>query len=272
MMRAMAETTAFSFEDLFHADEYLYFLKETIDEENTPLQIDFAEKALEMSPPMRVIDLGCGHGRHTNELSRRGYKAVGIDTIQGFVDVATADAEKESLASQFVKGDLRGFRAEEIFDRAICLFDVLGFFSDEDHEVILRNAFDALMPGGRLLLDLRTREWMMRIPPVSVHDKGNGDLMIDRVQFDIESGRLVDQRTFVRAGKVRSVTFSVRLYTYTEMKTILRSVGFQVDAVYGGFDGSPLHLAKPRTLILATKPRRIAAPVTAPGVPGASRP
>jgi SAM-dependent methyltransferase len=252
----MSEVTEYAFEDLFHADEYLYFLEETLAEENTPLQIDFLERVTGMAPPMRVLDLGCGHGRHSNELARRGYKPVGIDLVAGFIHVAEAEAAREGLGSQFVHADLRQFRSEEIFDRALCLFDVLGFFSDEDHELILHNAFSALRPGGKLVLDVRTREWMTRIPPVSVHDKGNGDMMIDRVAFDIESGRLVDKRTFVRDGKVRSVTFSVRLYAYTELRAILRQIGFVVEAVYGGYDGGPLTLAKNRTLVVARKPEK----------------
>lgn len=252
----MTDVTQFAFEDLFHADEYLYFLEETLKEENTPAQIDFVERVLGMSPPMRVLDLGCGHGRHSNELARRGYKPVGIDLIEGFLDVARKESEAEGLSPQFVQADLRSFRSEEIFDRAICLFDVIGFFADEDHELILHNTLSALAPGGKLLLDLRTREWMTRIPPVSVHDKGNGDMMIDRVAFDMESGRLVDRRTFVRGGKVRSVTFSVRLYAFTEIRTLLKMIGFDVEAVYGGYDGSPLTIAKNRTLIVATKPAK----------------
>jgi SAM-dependent methyltransferase len=248
------EPAQFSFDDLFHADEYLYFFEETLREENTPGQIDFVERTLELSPPARILDLGCGHGRHTNELARRGYRAVGVDLVEGFLEVARKDAATAGGEARFVRGDLRAFRTDQPFDAAICLFDVLGFFSDEDHEQILRNSFEALAPGGRLLLDLRTRECMVRIPNVSVHDKGNGDLMIDRVAFDIESGRIVDQRTFVRGGNVRTVAFSVRLYAFTEIRTILRAVGFRVEKGYGGYDGSPLSTMRPRTLVVAQKP------------------
>lgn len=248
------ERLHFPFEDLFRADEYLYFMEETLALEDTPGQIDFIERALEMKPGMRVVDMGCGHGRHTNELARRGYKAVGIDLVPGFIEVAVAHAASIGVEPQYVEGDLRGFRADGAFDRALCLFDVLGFFDDEDHDLILHNAFTALAPGGKLLLDLRTREFMVRIPPIAVTDKGNGDMMIDRVAFDIETGRIVDQRTFIRAGTVRTVSFSVRLYAYTEIRSILRAIGFRVEAAYGDFGGGPLSAGKPRTLVVATKP------------------
>jgi len=244
----------FSFDDLFHADEYLYFLADTLREENTPAQVDFIERALSLAPPMRVLDLGCGHGRHTNELARRGYAAVGIDIVEGFLELARRDAEALGVAPEFVHGDIRAFRAEGAFDRALMLFDVIGFFEDQDNELILRNTFEALAPGGKLLLDLRTREWVTRIPAASVVDKGNGDMMVDRVMFDLETGRLVDRRTFIRGNEVRTVAFSVRLYTYTEMRSILQSVGFRVVRGYGGYDDTPVTLARPRTLIVAEKP------------------
>jgi SAM-dependent methyltransferase len=248
------ERQHFSFDDLFHADEYLYFLADTLREENTPRQVDFIERALELAPEMRILDLGCGHGRHSNELARRGYKVVGMDIVEGFLEIARRDAEGLGVAPEFVRGDIRSFRVEGGFDRVLMLFDVIGFFDDEENEVILRNAYEALNPGGKLLLDLRTREWVARIPAASVVDKGNGDMMVDRVAFDIETGRLVDQRTFIRGGEARNVSFSVRLYTYTEMRSILRAIGFRVSRAFGGYEETPLTLARPRTLIVAEKP------------------
>lgn len=250
------ERQHFPFEEIFRADEYLYFMEETLAAEDTAAQIDFIERALALRPGMRVVDMGCGHGRHTNELARRGYKAVGIDLVPGFLEVAARDATTLGVEPQFVEGDLRGFRADDTFDAALCLFDVLGFFEDEDSELILHNAFTALARGGKLLLDLRTREFVVRIPPIAITDKGNGDMMIDRVAFDVTSGRIVDQRTFIRDGAVRSIAFSVRLYAYTEIRSILRAIGFHVEAVFGDYQGGALSAGKPRTLIVATKPVR----------------
>jgi hypothetical protein len=79
-------------------------------------------------------------------------------------------------------------------------------------------------------------------------------MMIDRHHFDPETGRLVDQRTYVRGGRTRNVAFSVRIYSYTEMRLILRQVGFEVAGVYGAWDGSPPTIASTRLLILARKP------------------
>jgi hypothetical protein len=94
---------------------------------------------------------------------------------------------------------------------------------------------------------------MVRVPACAVTDMGNGDLMIDRHHFDIATGRFVDRRTYLRGGKQREVMFSVRLYAFTEIRLILHSVGFEIEGVFGGFDGSPLSANKPRTVVVCRK-------------------
>jgi SAM-dependent methyltransferase len=262
----MPESVHFDFAELFDAEEYLYFMADSLREEDTPRQVDFLEKVLSMTRPMHVLDLGCGHGRHTNELARRGHRAVGVDLVEGFVDLARNEALRDGLSSEFHHGDMGAFEADGVFDRVVCLFDAFGFFDDAHALATLRNVHRALVPDGRFFLDLRTREWMLRVPPVNVVDKGNGDLMIDRNHFDLETGRFVDRRTTVRGGRTREVAFSVRLYSFTEIRFVLETLGFAVEAAYGGFDGSPLSVQRSRTLVVARK----VAPAPPASVHGAS--
>ncbi|MDO9019686.1 MAG: methyltransferase domain-containing protein [Deltaproteobacteria bacterium] len=245
----------FRFEDLFDPAEYLHFLADTLRAEDTDAQVDFAVRALGLMPGAPVVDLGCGHGRHSIALARRGHPVVGVDLVEGFVTMAREAAAREGLVAEFVHGDLRSFTvAPPAFDGAVCLFDAFGWFDDDDQLRILRNVFAMLRPGARLLLDLRTREFVTRLAPVSVTDAPGGDLMVDRHRFDLESGRLIDTRTTVRDGRTRTVTFSVRVYAYTEIRLMLRAVGFEVERVYGGFDGAPLSALRPRTLVVARRP------------------
>lgn len=248
-------SAALRFEDLFDPDEYFHFLAETLRAEDTDGQVDFAARALSLRPGAPVVDLGCGHGRHALAFARRGHPVVGVDAVAAFVALAREAAAREGLRAEFVHGDLRTFAVNDPpFEGAVCLFDAFGWFDDDAQLGILRNVFALLRPGGRLLLDLRTREFVTRIAPVSVTDAPGGDVMIDRHHFDLESGRLVDTRTTIRGGKSRTVTFSVRVYAYTEIRAMLRAAGFEVERVYGGFDGAPLSAARPRTLVVARRP------------------
>lgn len=248
----------FDFAHLFDAEEYLYFMEESLREERTDDQIAFLEKHLELKPGMKVVDLGCGHGRHVIGLAEKGYDCVGVDLVEGFLDVARKTAEERGVKASFVRGDMGSFGAEYTFDRAICLFDAFGFFDDAHAINTLLCVHRALEENGLFLLDLRTREWMTRLPQVAITDKGNGDMMIDRHHFDIATGRFIDRRTYVRDGKQREVMFSVRLYAFTEIRLILQSVGFEVLAAFGGWDGSPISALKSRTLVLARKGKPVA--------------
>ncbi len=250
----MSSDASYTFDDLFDAEEYLYFLEQTLKEEDTPKQCDFIEATLSLAPGSRLLDLGCGHGRHVIELSARGHQAMGIDLVAGFLEHAAREAEARGVKVGLAQGDIRSFESDAEFDGIICLFDAFGFFPDDDNAQVLMNAFKALAPGKSLLLDVRPREVLTRLPPVAVLDMGNGDMMIDRHHFDVESGRLIDRRTYVRGGKSRSVAFSVRLYTFTELRLILRSIGFEVGGVYAGYDGAPITVQSTRMLILARKP------------------
>lgn len=243
----------FQFDEVFDAEEYLYFYADTLREEDTPRQVEVVERELGLAPGARVVDLGCGHGRHSNELARRGYHVLGVDLVMGFLELARAEARKDGLVVDYALGDVRSLGANALFDHAIGLFDAFGFLDDAGNEEWLRAAADALVPGGRLLLDVRNRDWIVRnILPVTVLDKGE-DLMIDRHTFDTTSGRLVDRRTYVRGGRARTVTFSIRLYSLTELTLLLRAAGFTVERAWGGWDGAPLSMARNRMLVLARK-------------------
>jgi len=249
----MADAVHYDFSQLFDADEYLYFMEDTLRAENTPAQVDFIERALALAPRQQVVDLGCGHGRHAIELARRGYRVTGIDLSESFIGAATSAALAAGVDARFFHCDIGAFEVETGFDAAICLFDAFGFFDDAHCLRALQNTRAALLPGGVLLLDLRTREWMLRQPPVTVVDKGNGDLMIDRQHFDVETGRLVDRRTMLRGATRRDVAFSVRLFSFTEIRSLLSAAELEITAAYGGFDGAPLSPDRPRTLIVARR-------------------
>lgn len=237
---------------LIDAEEYLHFMARSLAAEDTPAQVSFVERALAMQPPMRVLDLGCGHGRHANELARRGYRVLGVDLVDGFLAIARQDAASAGLDVAFERLDMAEVAHVAAFERAVCLYDAFGWSDDAHQRRTLAAVARALVPGGRLLLDLRTREYMSRLPPAAVLDLDNGDLMIDRHHFDARTGRFVDHRTYLRGTRRRDVTFSIRIWAYTEIVAVLEQAGFVVEAAFGGFDGAEMSPQRARTLLVCT--------------------
>jgi SAM-dependent methyltransferase len=243
----------FDFEALFDADDYLHFYEDTLASEDAAGQVSFLDRELDLRAPMKILDLGCGHGRHANELSARGHEVVGIDLVKGFWDRAAADAARRGLSAQYIHGDYRDLPWAEEFDRAICMFDAFGFFRDEENMGALAGVARALKPSGMFCLDIRNRDWMVRnILPTTVLEKGD-DLMIDRHFFDTATGRLVDRRILVRGGVVKHLPFSIRLYSFSEIGLLLGAVGLRVVAAYGDFGGAPVSMQQNRMIVISQK-------------------
>jgi len=243
----------FDWEEVFDVDDYLHFYEDTLRSERTLHQVDVLVSHLEMSPGMRVLDVGCGHGRHALEFARRGFDVWGLDRMTGFLELAKRDAAREGLDVTFELGDAREIEHEGSFDRVLCLFDVFGLHNEEENREVLRRITRALKPGGRACIDVRNRDWIVRaLLPVTVMQKGP-DLMVDRHVFDPISGRLVDYRLMVRDGRTKEARFSVRLYHFTELRELLGSVGLTVTEAFGTWDGEPIGLQHNRMVLMCEK-------------------
>ena len=75
--------------------------------ERTLAQVDFVVKAAELSSGAAVLDLCCGHGRHSIELAQRGYRVVGLDISEPSLDLARAAAGEAGVEIEFIQGDMR---------------------------------------------------------------------------------------------------------------------------------------------------------------------
>lgn len=124
-----------------------------------------------------VVDLGCGIGRHTLELARRGIRSVGIDYSQKQIEHALKTASDQKLNNcEFVCQDLRTLDQKEKYDLALCLYDVIGSFPEEnDNRSIIRTAYDSLKHGGYLALSVMNMELTDSLVP----DSQKGDVLHD---------------------------------------------------------------------------------------------
>ena len=84
----------FNFEETFNSEEYLYFYRDFLTPERLKQEIDFLIKYAELSQPLEILDLACGHGRHSNVLAQHGHKVTGIDITDGFLEIAKEEASK----------------------------------------------------------------------------------------------------------------------------------------------------------------------------------
>ena len=99
--------------------------------ERTPVEIDRLEALLAVRPPLRILDLPCGQGRHAIELARRGYDVTGVDLSPFLLKVAEERARADGIRVRWLAGDMRHPIVGESFDVVLNLFTSLGYFADE---------------------------------------------------------------------------------------------------------------------------------------------
>lgn len=246
-------------EDRFDVDEtfdedYLYFYAH-LTPELSERQADLIWRLLDMEPGMQVLDLACGHGRIANRLAARGARVTGLDRSSMFLELARREAEETGVTVDYVEGDMRAIPWEERFDRVVSWFTSFGYFPDEENREVLRQMHAALRPGGRSLIELIHRDWMMgHLREQIVVERGD-DHLVDHNRFDPSSGRIQTERVIVRGGRVRRFRFFTRQLTFTELRGWFEQTGFEDVEGYGE-DGEPLGLDHRRMVVTARRPTR----------------
>jgi 2-polyprenyl-3-methyl-5-hydroxy-6-metoxy-1,4-benzoquinol methylase len=156
----------------------------------TRQEIEFVFEALSLAAGDRVLDVGCGPGRHAHELARRGVVVHGVDISQRFIDLATNAAPP---GATFERLDARALLFQAEFDAAICLCQgAFGLMTvDGDDEAVLSGIAAALKPGGMLALSAFSSYFAVRYHQSAMFDAVSG-ISHERTQVRDEQGRAVE--------------------------------------------------------------------------------
>jgi len=209
------------------------------DEKLTRQEVDFLVATLDLDKSASILDLCGGHGRHSLELSRRGFKNVTVlDYSRYLIELGKERAKEEKLNTVFVQGDARNTGLPgQSFQFIIIMASSFGYFAnEEENKKILNEAFCLLMSKGTLLLDLPDRDYVLRnFKPFSCH-KINEDIMVSRERELV--GDLICSRETVtskRGSYIRDRTYCTRLYSPEKISGLLNSAGFASITCQGNF-------------------------------------
>jgi SAM-dependent methyltransferase len=223
----------------------------------TVAEADFIEALLDLTPGARVLDLGCGTGRHTVELAARGYAVTGVDLSQGMLNEASEAIARAGVSAELVKCDATSFEPIEPFDVALCLCEgSLGLLATADdpleHDLaILRTIYRALRPRGRFVLTALNGLRMAR-------QCGPDDVAAGR--FDPATLTERHPLEWSDAGGKHVMEVRERGFVPSELALLCHAAALRVDHVWGGTAGDwgrrPVDPDEMEIMVVGHRPER----------------
>jgi SAM-dependent methyltransferase len=220
-------------------------------------EVDFIEDSLAVAKGGVVMDLACGSGAHAVELSSRGYGLVGFDLSLPQLAVAGELAQERGQKINFLQGDMRDMSFVDVFDGIYSWNTSFGYFEEERNVAVAERVFNALRPGGRFLLDVINRDFVVEQQPSQVWFEGDSCVCMDDMSVDFITSRLRVKRTMMLDdGRTKECTFSIRIYSLHELGKLLHDIGFRVTEASGhpAYPGVFFGATSPRVVIVAQKP------------------
>ncbi len=198
----------------------------------TEQEVDFLVDVLGLRPGMRVLDVGCGPGRHAHALARRGIEVHGVDISERFVELAAAAAPP---GATFARLDARALRFDAEFDAAISLcqgaFGLAGLpggpLDDDPDGVILARMAAAVRPGSLVAVSAFSAYFQV------LHGDPSGEVGARGAGFDAEAG-VNHERTEIRSerGDIAEVDLWTSCFTPRELRLLARAADLAPVAVW----------------------------------------
>ena len=221
-----------------------------------PGEVERILELMRLPAGAKVLDVGCGVGRHAIEFARRGCQVTGIDRTASYLDTARTKAAENKLDIEWVQADMRRFRQDGTFDLVVSLLTSFGYFRDAaDDRRALENMYASLKPGGALVVELMGKEVLARIfRPRDWQEQADGTKLLEERTVHDAWSRLDNRWVIIRGDDVREHRFQLRLYCAAELRTLLESVGFVHVNAYGSLGGTPYDETAERLAVSGRKP------------------
>ena len=208
----------------------------------TEQEVAFLAEALALRPGMRVLDVGCGPGRHAYELARLGLDVHGVDISQRFIELAEEHAPENAT---FERADARSLGFDGEFDVAISLcqggFGLVG----EDDPSVLNGMARAVRPGGLLALSAFSSYFLLRhLEPGDTFDAGAG---VNHERSELRN----------EAGERLEFDLWTSCFTPRELRLLCARSGLHVRHIWsvhpGAYGRTPPNTDTPEFLVVAER-------------------
>jgi SAM-dependent methyltransferase len=253
----------------FFSDIYRVSDLDAQDPEKTRRQVDCIERALDLAPGTRILDVGCGTGRHSVALALRGHLVTGVDLNEDYLVRARQQATACGVEASFVRADMRDLGSLEsgAFDVAISMYTTFGFFHREGENLtVLQEVRRVLRPGALLFLDVINRDWLLRsFGPSDFVQRHDEYVIRDYDDAQADGAVFLHEDAFQPATSMHRWTITrmvsgappdrvvadYRVYSLHELLALLSQTSLAPRRVLGDYGGNPFHVFSPRIIVVA---------------------
>ena len=213
----------------------------------TEQEVPFLLEILNAKSGDRLLDVGCGPGRHAVPLAKAGLSVTGVDVSRRFLDIAAERARATGVSAAFFEVDARQMPFDAEFDAVVSICQGAFGLMGGDDSLVLKRMAEALKPGGLLIATAFS----------ALFEAGHRR---PGAAFDVDAG-VVHENTEVKdeSGASRNVDLWTGVYTPRELRLLAIGVGLVPEHVWsvepGKFARAKPNLETPEFMLVARKPR-----------------
>lgn len=232
-------------------------------EERTRGEIDFFMQEARTWPPATILDIGCGFGRHSIELAKRGFEVVGFDPSAAMIADANRrlalQTEETQARVSFVRADaaqfLNGAEASRRFNAAVCLMTTLGQVGSKgaNTEDVLKLAAALLPQTAPFFIEIPQRE--PTVAALKPHDRFGSETNYTDIsrQFEPATNCVTEHFELVSPESKKRFLLRYHLYSPEEIEALIEAAGFSIYAIYDGYSQDRMNNQSVTLLIHAEK-------------------
>jgi SAM-dependent methyltransferase len=246
-------------QDAWHSQDAFWELFEPVlfnqqRQSSTQEEVEKIVNLLQIDGQAKILDLCCGKGRHSLELSRRGFDVVGVDRTKAYIEKARLEAEKRSLDVTFVVGDMREYCVPNSFDIVMNLFGSFGYFEDpQDDRQVVANMYTSLRVGGQFLIETAGKEILARNFQARDWSEEGELLLLSEKKVSQNWGHIETRWIAIRGTERIEHRVAVRSYSAVELASLFSYCGFPKVLVYGSLGGTEYNQTAQRLVVVGRK-------------------